>query len=434
MNKKLVKNAAWIIVCKLIQAILNLVVTMLSARYLGPAGYGIINYAASLVAFAVPIMQLGLNSIIVMEIVNDPETEGEALGTSMLLCFLSSFLSIAGVVAFTLIANRTETETIKICFIYSLLLIFQSVEILQYWFQSKLLSKYTSIFMLIAYTFVSAYKIVLLITKQSIYWFTLSQALDFLIIDICLIITYKIKGEYKLSVSFKRAKQLLSKGRYYIIPGLMITIFAQTDRVMIKLMIGDDATGYYSAAVTCAGMLSFVFTAIIDSFRPVIFESRKKSTNDFVENLKRLYTIIIYLSLIFSLVVTIFARLIILILYGQDYTPAITALRIVAWYTTFSYLGSVRNIWILAEQKQKYLLVINLCGAVLNVLLNFIFIPLIGINGAAVASLITQVFTNIIMGYIIKDLRENNSIMTKSLRVKEVIFLLKNIKEKGKND
>lgn len=432
MNKKLVKNATWIIACKLVQAVLNLVVTMISARYLGPAGYGIINYAASLVAFAVPIMQLGLNSIIVMEIVHSPETEGEALGTSMFLCFLSSFLSIAGVVAFTLIANRTETETIKICFVYSLLLIFQGLEILQYWFQAKLLSKYTSIFMLIAYTIVSAYKIVLLITNQSIYWFALSQALDFLIIDICLIVTYKIKGKYKLSVSLKRAKLLLSKGHYYIIPGLMITIFAQTDRVMIKLMIGDAATGYYSAAITCAGMLSFVFTAIIDSFRPVIFESKKKSTNDFEKNVKHLYTIIIYLSLFFSLAVTIFAKIIVMILYGKDYMSAITALRIVVWYTTFSYLGSVRNIWILAEQKQRYLLVINLSGAILNVVLNFIFIPIIGINGAAFASLITQIFSNVIMGYIVKDLRENNRIMIKSLQVKEVIALLKNVKCKWK--
>lgn len=428
-KNKVAKNAIWIIACKLVQAVLNLVVTMISARYLGPAGYGIINYAASLVAFAVPIMQLGLNSIIVMEIVNNPETEGEALGTSMLLCFLSSFLSIAGVVAFTLIANRTETETIKICFVYSLLLVFQSIEILQYWFQAKLLSKYTSIFMLIAYTIVSAYKIVLLITNQSIYWFALSQALDFLIIDICLVVTYKIKGEYKLSVSLKRARLLLSKGHYYIIPGLMITVFAQTDRVMIKLMIGDEATGYYSAAVTCAGMLSFVFTAIIDSFRPVIFESKKKSTNDFEKNVKHLYTIVIYLSLVFSLAVTIFARVIVMILYGKDYMPAITALRIVVWYTTFSYLGSVRNIWILAENQQKFLWIINLLGAILNVILNFVLIPIIGINGAALASLITQIFTNVIVGYVIKPIRKNNYLMMESLNPKIFMAIIKNFKK-----
>lgn len=414
--------------CKLVQAVLNLVVTMISARCLGPAGYGIINYAASLVAFAVPIMQLGINSIIVMELVNNPEKEGEILGTSMLLCFLSSFLSIAGVVVFTLIANRNEVETIKICFVYSLLLIFQSLEIIQYWFQAKLLSKYTSIFMLIAYVVVSVYKIVLLLTQQSIYWFAISQALDFLIIDVCLIVTYKIKGKDHLSVSFKRAKLLLSKGHYYIVSSLMVTIFAQTDRVMIKLMVGDDATGYYSAAVTCAGMLSFVFSAIIDSYRPIIFENKRDSYETYEKNVLTLYSIIIYLSLLFSLAVTIFSKLIVLILYGDQYQPTITALRIVVWYTTFSYLGSVRNVWILAEGQQKYLWIINLVGALLNVGLNLLLIPVIGINGAAVASLITQIFTNVILGYIIKPIRKNNRLMIKSLNPKILFRMMRGIK------
>lgn len=423
-SEKVIKNATWIIACKLIQAILNLVVTMISARYLGPAGYGIINYAASLVAFAVPIMQLGLNSIIVMEIVNDPDKEGEALGTSMVVCFLSSFLSIAGVVAFTSIANRGERETIIICFVYSLLLIFQSLEIIQYWFQAKLLSKYTSIFMLIAYVVVSAYKIVLLMTDQSIYLFAISQALDYLIIDAFLLITYRIKGKQKLSFSMKRARQLLSKGHYYIVPALMITIFAQTDRIMIKMMMGDVATGYYSAAVACSGMLGFVFSAIIDSFRPVIFESRKQSMQSFEKKVMDLYSIVIFLSLFFSAMVTVFAKLIVMILYGDQYLPAVAALRIVVWYTTFSYLGSVRNIWILAENQQKFLWMINLSGALLNVALNYILIPLIGINGAAIASLVTQIFTNVIIGFIIKPIRKNNMLMVKSLDPR----MIKNVK------
>ena len=58
----------------------------------------------------------------------------------------------------------------------------------------------------------------------------------------------------------------------------------------------------------------------------------------------------------------------------------------------FSYLGSVRNVWMLAENKQKYLWIINLSGALGNVILNLILIPIMGVNGAAVASLCTQIF------------------------------------------
>ena len=267
-GKKVLKNAGWIIGCKIVQALLTLIVNMLTARYFGPSGYGLINYAASLVAFAVPIMQLGLNSTLVQEIVNDPEKEGEILGTSLVMTFVSSLCTIGGVILFVLIANAGERETLIVCALYSLLLVFQSVEILQYYFQAKLQSKYTSVIMLIAYISVSAYKIVLLILQKSIYWFALAQTLDYFIVAVLLRVAYAKKGRHKLTFSFARIKKLLVKSKYYIVANLMIVFFTQTDRVMLKLMVGDDATGYYAAAATCAGMTSFIFGAIIESLRP----------------------------------------------------------------------------------------------------------------------------------------------------------------------
>ena len=131
--------------------------------------------------------------------------------------------------------------------------------------------------------------------------------------------------------------------------------------------------------------------------------------------MKMLYSFVIYLSLLQSLVMTIFAKPIILIAYGEQYYDSIGALRIVVWYTTFAYLGSVRNIWILANEKQKYLWLINLLGAAANVILNVALIPALGIYGAAIASLASQFFTNVVVGYIIKPIRPNNAIMVSSL-------------------
>ena len=104
--------------------------------------------------------------------------------------------------------------------------------------------------------------------------------------------------------------------------------------------------------------------------------------------------------------------------------PAISALQIVVWYMTFSYMGAVRNIWILANNKQKYLWVINLSGALANVGLNMMLIPMAGINGAAIASLVTQVLTNVIMGFIIKPIRPNNEIVIDSLNPRYLADLL----------
>ena len=159
--------------------------------------------------------------------------------------------------------------------------------------------------------------------------------------------------------------------------------------------------------------------------RPSIFESKKCSAEKYEYNLILLYSIVIYLSLAQSAFMTIFAALIIRTLYGIQYSASIGALRIVVWYTTFAYLGSVRNIWILAENQQKHLWKINLFGALANVILNYFLIPLMGVNGAALASLITQVFTNVFVGYIIRPIRYNNTLMIRSLNPKWILQLIK---------
>ena len=102
-GNKIFKNATWIIVCRIIQAVLSVLVTMFSARYLGPSGYGLINYAASIVAFVAPIMHLGLSSTLVQEVVNAPEKEGETLGTALVMSLCSGILCIFGVIAFSMV-------------------------------------------------------------------------------------------------------------------------------------------------------------------------------------------------------------------------------------------------------------------------------------------------------------------------------------------
>ena len=124
---------------------------------------------------------------------------------------------------------------------------------------------------------------------------------------------------------------------------------------------------------------------------------------------------------------TILAKPIVLLLYGDEYISAAGILAVAVWYITFGYYGSVRNIWILSEGKQKYLTWINISGAGANVLLNFILIPNFGAIGAAVASVITQFFTNVIIGFIFKPIRENNRLMIKSFSPKVMIEMLKRV-------
>lgn len=427
MKNSAFKNAGWIIGCKIVQSLLNFVIGMITARYLGPSNYGVISYVASIVAFAMPLMQLGLKNTLVKEFVDTPEKEGSILGTAMVINIISSIACMIGSVAFVMFVNAGERETIIVCALYSLTLLFNATEMTQYWFQSKLLSKYPSIAALVAYVVVAIYKIYLLVTQKSIVWFALSNVIDYALISVMLIVIYVKVGGQKLSFNWSLGKELLSRSKYYIIPSMMVIIFQHTDRIMIKLMAGETETGLYSAAITCIGITGFVFAAIIDSARPLILEEKIKNEANYEKRVTQLYSIITCLSLAQSIGMTVLAKPIVLILYGADYSKTALILAVAVWYITFGHYGSVRNIWILAENQQKYLTGINIAGASANVLLNLCLIPILGAVGAAIASVVTQFFTNVIIGFIIKPIRRNNYLMIQGLNPRVMIEMVRDV-------
>lgn len=428
MNR-LVSNTSWIIGCKLAQNVLSFVISMMSARYLGPSNYGLINYATSIMAFVMPFVMMGLNNILVQELVSHREEEGQILGTTLLSCSVTALFGCLTAIVFVMVFNAGETETILVVALYSLILVAQAWEMLQYWFQSRLLSKYYGIVSLISYVVVSAYKIYLLATGKSVYWFAISYALDYGLIAALLYVCYRRLGGQKLSFSFARLGKMVAKSRYYIISSLMVTFCVQTDKIMLKALIDDATTGFYSAATVCAGLTGFVFTAITDSFRPVVFQNKKNGEADFERSIKKLYCLVIYLSLAQCIAITVLAKPIILLTYGADYLPAVSTLRIAVWYSTFSYLGIIRNIWILAEEKQKYLWQINLAGAVANIVMNAVLIPSLGSDGAALASLLTQFIMNVGMGFVLKPIRPNNRLLLAALDPRLLVQMAKQIKK-----
>ena len=410
-EKQVFKNANWIIVCRLAQSVFQLVIGMLSARYLGPSNYGLINYAASIVAFALPLMKLGMNAILVYELVDSPSSEGEIMGTSLAMNLVSGIVCMFGVVGFTMTVDYGETETILVCSLYSLSLIFAAIEMIQYWFQYKLLSKFSSVVMLIAYMVVSVYKTFLLITEKSVYWFAVSHAIEYGLIGTALLVLYFKNEGQRFSFSINRAKKMLDRSKHYILSALMVVVIQNTDHIMITSMISEAENGLYSAAITCATVVQFVYIAIVDSFRPLILSQKKEKNGAYENNVSRLYGITLYMALAQAVVFFIFADIMVSVLYGSEYAGSATILRVLVFYFVFSVMGTVRNVWVLAEEKQKYLWIINLSGALFNVILNAFMIPVWGAIGAAAASLFTQCFANFILGFIVKPLRENNRLM-----------------------
>lgn len=420
LKSKETKNALWLIGGKVAQMVLSLFVGIFSARYLGPSNYGLVNYGVALVSFFMSFCTLGINSIIIKDFFDHPEEQGQAIGSAIGMRFFSSLCSCICIICISFVLDYGDWETIVIVALCSISLLFHVFDTINYWFQSQYKSHISSVALFLAYFATSAYKIVLLILNKSVFWFAFATSVDYIVLSVLLLVFYKKHGGSRLSFSWKKGKSLLGKSYHYILSGMMVAIYGQTDKLMLKQMLDESAVGYYATATALCSMWTFVLTAIIDAMYPTIIQSFKQDKTLFEKKNRQLYAIVFYITVFVSVAFVLLGDFVIKMLYGEAFLPAAMPLKVITWYTAFSYFGVARNAWMVCNEKQKYLKYMYIFAAILNIVLNSVFIPAWGATGAALASLITQVFTSIVLPYCIKDIRPNAKLMIEAIMLKNV--------------
>lgn len=421
LSNKTVKNAGWIVGGRLVNKGLAFLVGILTARYLGPGNFGLINYASAYITFFASVCTLGINSVIIKEFMDHPEEAGQAIGTTLVLRAVSSLLSAVMVVGLAAVVDRDEPTTVFVVALSSLGLVFQIFDTLNYWFQSRLQSKYCVIATVISYIVVSGYKIILLVTGKDVTWFAVSTSIAYAVEGVFLLLVYRKEGGPGFSFSVRKAGQLLSASGSFIVSGLMVSIYASTDKLMLKQMLDQASVGHYALAVSLSTTWGFVLQAVIDSVCPSVIQACGQGSEAFNRKNRQLYAIVFYFAMFMSLLITVLAKPIVGILYGEVYLPAVQPLRIVVWYTAFSYLGVARNPWIVCENRQRYLKYLYIGSALINVLLNWLWIPVWGASGAALASLVTQMSTTVFLPALIRPLRPNAKLMLEAVLLKDVL-------------
>lgn len=422
-QNKFFSNTIWIISGKIFQMALQLVVGMITARYLGPSNYGVIGYTASYISFFSSISNLGFNSIAVKELLDKPQEQGKCLGTMIVFRIFSSVLSSGIIIMLVYILDAGDPLIMKVAFLQSLALVFQSFEMITYWYQSRLEAKVSVKIETIAYIVVACYKIVILVMQKNVAWFAFTTALDSLVIAVFLLISYYPRKKQKFAFAFQRGIELLQKSYHFIISGLMVAIYSQMDRIMLKQMLDEYTVGLYSAAMNISSMWGFVLAALINSAQPVIIASKEKDNHLYIKQIKRLYAAIIWIGILFAGGISIFSKFLIGTMYGKSYLPAAGTLTISVWYEIFAMLGTARGIWCMCEEKVKYIKYFLGIGAVINIALNYYMIPVYGSSGAAIATLITQFVAAVIAPVLFKETRIHTKYVIEA-------FLLKGIYDK----
>lgn len=424
-TKKFISNINWMIFQQIYNMVLSLVIGALVARYLGPANYGILNYATSLISFFIIISKLGIDSIIVNELITKPQKQGTVLGTALVMRLISSVLSFILVIVAIRIIEPDDKLIQVVTLLQSLALIFQIYEVFTFWFQSRLRMKKVAISIICAFTVVGFWRVFLLVKGLSVQWFALSSSIQYIVAGIVVIIFYACDTESpKLRFDFSTSKRLFRSGYHFIISGLAITLYTQIDKIIIKKMIDSKAVGIYSIAVAISILWEFVPHALINSSRPLIVEKRNKSYSAYIKSFQLLLLAITLLGVTVDFAIITFGKPLIKLIYGNAYVGAYLPLCFLIFSTNFAVIGTARSIWIVAEGYNKFPKYYVIIGSIVNLALNFIFIHWMGITGAAIATLVSQIVVALISPAFFKQTRPFILIYIKSFKYIKDLYKL----------
>lgn len=416
-------NTSWMFGEYALRILAGLLVGIYVARYLGPEQFGVLSYVLAFVALFGAIAKLGLDFIVVRELVNHPKERDVFLGTAFWLKSIGALLSLILLVIAVCLFSSNDATTNLYIFIIASGLIFQSFDVVEIYFQSKVYSKPVSISKLLQLVLSSALKLYLVFSQSELFWFVLASLFDQISLALFLAFSYwrqKI-GSFFGHFNVTTAKAMLKNSWPLIFSGIAFTIYIRIDQIMIKEMLGEREVGLYSASARLSEAWYFVSLIITTSLFPAIVNAKKISQTLYHQRLQRLYTLMAWLAISVALPVTFLGEWIVTLLYGNSYQESGVILSIHIWTGVFVALGVASERWMISENLVGISLLRTAAGGATNVVLNLFLIPKHGIYGAAIATLLSQIFATYVFDIFDRRTRESFLMKTKSFFLYKVL-------------
>jgi O-antigen/teichoic acid export membrane protein len=421
---KYFKNTSWLFGEKILRMVVGLFVGVWVARYLGPEQFGLFSYAQSFVGLFTVIATLGLDGIVVRELVKDESSRDELIGTAFWLKLMGA-LGVLIVLAFAVNFTSNDSYTNTLVFIIASATIFQSFNVIDFYFQSKVLSRYVVFANIITLFLSSIAKIVLILYNAPLIAFAWVILFDSFILA-CGFVYFYFKNDlaYRLKVfKFNKASAvtLLRDSWPLILSGVVIAIYMKIDQVMIKEMMNAEAVGQYAAAVRLSEAWYFIPMVIASSLFPAIINAKKISEELYYARLQKLYDLMVWMAIAIAIPMTFLSDWIVELLYGSQYNQAGSVLMIHIWAGVFVGLGVVKGSWQVSENLTKLHFYGAVTSATVNVILNYYLIPIYGISGAAFATLLAQFSSAYIVNYFFIELRSQTKLMHRTIDLRRII-------------
>ena len=414
---KYFKNTSWLFAEKILRMVVGLLVGVWVARYLGPDKFGLLSFAHSFVGLFTIFATLGLDEIVVRELVKDENRRDSLVGTTFWLKLFGAFLVLL-VLAFAINFTSNDVDTHILVFIIASATIFQSFNIVDFYFQSKILGKFVAYANFISLFISSILKIVLILSHASLLAFAWVVLFDSFVLACGFIYFFLKHSTFRIKYLIfhkSTAIDLLKDSWPLIFSGGVLMIQARIDQVMIKEMLGSLEVGYYSVAMRLIEAVAFIPMLLKSSLYPSIQSAKIQSKALYQDRLLNFYRLNFLFFLVLAIPIFIFAEPIIVLLFGIEYQPAGVLLALLSIRLFFANMGVARGTYIVTENLMKFSMLTMILGTIVNIYLNYVLIPNYGARGAIVATIVSFFTTIYLVDIFYSKTRHNVILQVKSI-------------------
>lgn len=410
-------NTSWLFLEKIISMTILLMVNVLLARELGPEKFGIINYVLAFSGFIALIAPVGLNAILVKEFLKDNVDNRVVFGTAFTVRIIGASLCLTAI-CIAVYFNWLHSVESKYLILTGISGLFTSFYFIDFWFQSKVKSKYCVLVRTVNLMIFTFIKLLLLYTSDDFDLFLKFIILEPVVLSVgyFIILFYDYKS-IKWGVDIKYGLNLLKKSWWLLLSSIAAVICLKIDQIMLSEMVGNKELGIYSVAVRLSEVWYFFPTAIVSSFFPMLIKLKQESDDKYQAKLQWLCDRLFVFSILIAVLVTFTSGFVIRTLYGEQYEVSSVILNIHIWGAIFVFMRALFSKWIITEEVFKYSLITHGVSAVFNVILNIILIPQYFAVGAAIATVMSYFIGSYILLFFNKETKPFFIIMTKSMNL-----------------
>ncbi len=417
--RKVLINIYWLFLDKILSIGVAFFISVWVARYLGPTNLGTLKYINAFVFLFSPLATLGMNNVVVRELVEHPEAKHEIIGTAFFLRVICGILTTMMVILVTFIAPPADANVQLFIAISSSVFLFKVFGVIDDWFQSQLESKYPVLSRNIILAVLSIAKIGLIQYHAPLILFILLPVIEAALYSLLIVIFYGQRNNFHTILSWRlnteRAKYIFRESLPLLFTGIAVSLYLMADQVMLGQMVGNKAVGIYSVAVGLSEMWYMIPVIFSSSLYPTVIRLKQADKYQYDKRLQQYYDLMALMAYVIIACVLPLAHSVINSLYGSSYDAAVPILYVHLWTCLFTFIGIAQSTWLTSEGLQKQNFIATALGAVLNVLLNLLLIPRFEGMGSAIATLISYASASYFFYLFFAETRENAWLMTKSL-------------------